>query len=579
MIQRAGSFIQRKYIPLLLSSFFAYLFCIVSEFIDSAIGSKMLPEGSLVASAIEVVSPIYQIIVFVGGLISIGCATLYEHYLGKYQDKKAHKLFGQSIILSLALGIIMALIMFLCKKPFLTFFGCKETTYNLASDYYNLYIFIAFLYPQYWLLYYMVHNDADEKICFISDGAQLGVHILTAILIVKFTSLGIASLSLGTLLGLIASTLILLGHFFKKDNSIKLAWGFNYKDAIESVKLGASTTFTYLFVAIVDIVMNKFIVSRFGDDYLAVYSVANLLLNLATVYLNLGESATPFNCVYYSEKNNHGIRKVMKKAHIYALLEGLFFTIVFLSFATLFPLLYEITPEKGILYEEAKFICRIISITMIPTAFLFLYISYYPSIKKEIYSFILSTLYMLVFPLALAIPISIAMGFSGIAVGLMLVPLFSFLVLFIVLFVNKNIKKFPLLLNKDEYKVEAYDIKVNGENIVAVLNKTKVFLLNNKIKEEQINSIVQFIDEVYKVIEINNEKSSLLFSELDIMVNEKEIIITTRDNGKIFDLTDKEERDFISTRTFAKLLALPKSSSYLTTTSFNRNTFCFNIEK
>lgn len=577
MTLKRGSFIKRKYLPLLLSSFFAYLFCIVSEFIDTTIGTNMLPHeiSKAVGDAIEIVSPVYQIIVFVGGLISIGTATLYEHYLGKYQDKKAHKLFGQSIILSLCVGTFMALLMVGVKNPFLSFFA-KGNTLELAKSYYNFYIFIAFLYPQYWLLYYMVHNDADETICFISDGMQLGVHILCSILILKFTDYGIAGLSLGTLLGLIAATITLLFHFLRKNNSIKVSFGFSGRDAIKSIRLGANTSFTYLFVAIVDIAMNKFISVKFpGEGYLLTYSVANLLLNLATVYLNLGESATPFNCVYYSEKNNHGIRKVMKKAHIYALIEGAFFTIVFIAFASYFPYIFSIHPADGAIYEEAKFICYVVSITMIPTAFLFLYISYYPSINKEIYSFILSTLYMLVFPLALAMPLSLIFGFKGISVGLTLVPIFSFLVLFVILIINHQIKTFPLLLKKDKYKVQDYDIKISKQSVNHVNKKAYDFMIDNRVKKGTANNINKLIYEAYKVILLNNKDRKYLCSELDVMVGKHQVIITIRTNGIIFDNVNVANKNYIFTNEYKNIIKETTNKSYLTTTSFNRSTFVF----
>ena len=190
---------------------------------------------------------------------------------------------------------------------------------------------------------------------------------------------------------------------------------------------------------------------------------------------------------------------------------------------------------------------------------------------------IISMLYMLLFPIAFVIPLSKAFGYDGLIWGFFLTPFATVLVYFIVVAIKYGPKKFPLILKDDSKKVYIYDFEVTPEAIVDMTKEAGENLKNCEVDGDTIKRIQLLTEETLMIVYDKNEGKKIL-GDCTIMIDNDSITVITRDNGKVFDVTN-ENSDIGSLREYvtARLLAAEQENSYLTTISFNRN--CYVWEK
>ena len=101
----------------------------------------------------------------------------------------------------------------------------------------------------------------------------------------------------------------MLIHFAKKSNGIHFKLCLQGSYVVQMFAIGSSASLNYLYLAVVDIVMNKAIITLFGSKYLPAYAVVNLILNFEGCFTSGMEGAGSFISISYGECNPVGQKK------------------------------------------------------------------------------------------------------------------------------------------------------------------------------------------------------------------------------------------------------------------------------
>ena len=320
-----------------------------------------------------------------------------------------------------------------------------------------------------------------------------------------------AGISLATLITLTASTLLLCCHFFRAANSLKVRIYFSFHECITLAKFGFVDSGMYLMLAILLFMMNKFVISAFGDYYLPVLSLSISLIEISVVFDGIAIAMKPLASVYYGEGNPIAMRQVMRAAERIAVYEGIIFTVILIVGADYVPHIFGIDEPE--LMRLCAYAVRIISTTLVFSAVLCLYETYLMIPEKTFIVLLSAFLRNMILPLLLAVPLGLVLGLNGIWTGFALAPVVT---LGVCVWLMKRIygrDNFPLYIDDGDLIDRSFIL--TPENIIAM-----------------------------------------------------------RDEGEIFDITDTES-DITSFRSYivANVMAAHKGRRNLTTTSFNRNGF------
>ena len=563
-----GFFVKRRYRKILTACYAGYLLNILGLLLDGVVAGAFLGEDAI--SAVAVVAPLYMLSCFVGSLIASGSGTVYSREMGKFNKHNADTIFSQGLIISLILSVITCTIVSLARPLFISFYDLTGNILIYANDYYSRYAFILLVYPLYWYLYAMVQNDGNQKLCAISDTVFLIAHVVGSIVGIKLG--GIKGLATATIIAHIINATVLALHFFSKKNSLHFIWNFNFGFVKEVVSLGSSTALTSACDSLVDILMNKIIVTYVGETYLSSYAITNLMMSWNDSFSALGESITPFIGVYRGERNSDSVRKMAKTALKDAVLIGFLSSCLFVGLSKHIPYVYSIKSEES--YIASVHTCLIVGSSLISYSIGYCLRMYYSIIEKPIYSIIFGINVSLTFPLLLGFILARTVGMDGVSLAIAISSVLALALTELVIAIKEGRSAVPFAIDKTEYKSFSKDVELKSddaiEELIASANKE---LLTYGLEQDVIVRVNNIVKHSLIILKEYN-KNKTITSECSYMISDQEIKIVIRDDGEIVDLTSLDELGRkIDELSYKELLGSDGQKMNLMTTAYNRNSF------
>jgi len=563
---KQGTFIRRKYYMLFACSLLGAVANGVNTMLDSVLSGNQLGETAL--AAVSIGAPLSFILYFFASVYSPGYGILYGRSVGSFDREGAYKVAGEAVVTSIAVGLILALVFLIFKKPFLNYYNCSGELYEYASVYYNWKIFSALLLPITNALYYLLAADADTLLISVGGiGSILANLFFSAVLCRRF---GVSGLGMGTVLSLVVAMGVYCLHWLRRTNSIHFRFGFPVKNFLTALKLSSAIAACYLFVAITDMVMNKVILAFCGLSMVAAYSIINLIYSFFESFCAAYNAADGFVSTFLGEKNNAGIKNVMKTAAKATVGLGLFLAVLLLVFAPQLPKLYGM--ESAEVVNASVKAARWMALAAVPYGLAMVMGCLYPSFGKVGLGFFMMFLNDLFCPLALSVPLTILLGFTGVSVGM---GLNAFLVLgtfSLCVIIRFGRKEFPLYLPDYGEETVSFDIRVTNENIVRIRDLVKSEL---DLKGYGIENIELLLEELFTRISEKNPGKTVL-AECTLLFGSDYVRIIVRDDGVIFNFMDENNlTESINAHTLNCLLENVKDKEYILTTSFNRNGVVF----
>lgn len=321
--------------------------------------------------------------------------------------------------------------------------------------------------------------------------------------------------------------------------------------------------------------VNKFIVAKFGDYYLPVFSVIVSMIELAVVFDGVGQAIAPFVGVYLGEKNTEGIRKVMRLAAKVAVFEGIAASVLFFIFGRNLAQMIGVTDPQlqGLCETAVRLACPFLAFTSI----LFMLSSYYLLTEKIPLALSITAMKDCIVILGLMTLGGTLFGLNGMWAGIGLTPLISMGITFLIVRLRYGRGKFPLILPKDECEIKDFDLILTEQTIMELRDNIEKILSERQIDKKVVSRIMLLTEELEMLI-LSKNPGKKVMAECTLMIGE-DIALIFRDNGVIFDITD-ENSPVSSMRSYlvANMMVYQKGKKHLVTTSFNRNAFHFEKE-
>lgn len=279
--------------------------------------------GYLGNAATTVTFPIITIMMAFATLLGSGGSAYAAIKLGQKKEREAEKTLNNNFMLSIIMGIVLAVIGFIFMEPILRLFGATDSIMPYAKDYASIILIgvpFSVIGP---CLSNMARTDGSPRLSMygILIGAVLNT-ILDPIYIFKF-HWGVKGAAVATITSQIISALILFLYFCKK-SQMRLHLKELKLDASickNVIALGTSSGITQLVACVMQITMNNSLVyygnmSKVGGDVAlsAMGIVMKLAMILASVCIGIGiGSQTIFGFNFGAEKY-HRIKHLFKNA-------------------------------------------------------------------------------------------------------------------------------------------------------------------------------------------------------------------------------------------------------------------------
>ena len=556
------TFSQHKFHLMLGAATIMAFLTLAAEEVDVLVAGYLFGEEAI--TGINLVSPMFFAATFISMMIAVGTAHHYSYEMGRFKKDEADRAVGQGLILAIAAFLFILLFTLFEKNRFLVSVTESTDIFSYSSAFYTFFPYMLSVFPFFFLLQFLVYADGGGKRCVLASVLQLAVNIPCSMLLSR--KMGMAGLSLGTLLGFLASIAVYVSWIISVHSSIRLRWHFSFSDTFEIMKFSYAHACLPLYIGISRMSLNKFVALRFEDECLTALTVVNHLMVIILVFEGLGQAVDPLLNIYYGERNPDGIRKVMHSAIRIAVIEGVTLGLMMFAFAGFLPRLYGVhTPDLLDLCTSAL---RTVAPAMPFIALLYLFVVYYMVTGHLRISLAIAVLRNVVFYIALPLVLGMMFGIEGVWIGVALAYMGTFF-LFAGFLRAKYGKSFPLIL--EDRDIVSKDVVLTVDKLMEIRGWAGKECDKRGIASSVRNKIELLLEELgMLIIERNGIRPPL--AEVSICFK-KDIKVMIRDDGEIYDVTDPDAALSFRSMFVTELLHKSSRSAYMLTQNYNRNVF------
>ena len=557
-----STFSQHKFHLMLgVSTIMAFL-TLAAEEVDVLVAGYLFGEEAI--TGVNLVSPMFFAVTFISMMVAVGTAHHYSFEVGRFKKEEADSAVGQGVILAFIAFLFILLFTQLVKGRFLASVTESTDVFSYSSAYYTFFPYMLSILPFFFILQFLVYADGGGRQCVLASVLQLAVNVPCSILLSR--KMGMAGLSLGTMLGFFASITVYISWIFSVHSSVRLRWHFSFSDVFGIMKFSYAHACLPLYIGISRMSLNKFVALRFEDDCLTALTVVNHLMVIVLVFEGLGQAVDPLLNIYYGEKNPDGIRKVMHSAVRTALIEGVTLGLIMFAFARFLPRLYGVhTPELLDLCTSAL---HTVAPAMPFIALMYLFVVYYMVTGHLRISLAIAVLRNVVFYIALPLVLGMMFGIEGVWIGVALAYIGSFF-LFVGFLRAKYGKSFPLIL--EDRDIVSKDVVLTVDKLMEIRSWAGKECEKRGIASSVRIKIELLLEELGMLI---IEKNGIRPPRAEVSICfKKDIKVMIRDDGEIYDVTDPDAALSFRSMFVTELLQKGSRSAYLLTQNYNRNVF------
>lgn len=564
-------FCEQKFSSMLISGTFTKAVMYLMLLSDSIIAGYFI--GASGVAGINAITPVTAIVTFFGDLVSTGVGIVFARETGAMRKDRADKIYGQGLIISIGMGLLSALLIFVSRDMYFAVSGITGDILNNALEYYRLVPINAFLTIVIFYLEQMVYSDGDELCNNICYGFQIGGNVILSIILTKF--FGMTGIILGSVIGNALGILVCCWHFFRRCNTLHFVWHLSIKDFLLTSRYSIVDSSVYICWGLMDYVMISHVSGHYGENGLITLAVVVSLIEFGVVMDGVGMAMQPLIGTYFGEGNPKLIKRVMKSGIKASIIEGAAATLLILIFAKQFCALFGITDGEALAPSIAAI--RIVCLGFVFCSLVSLTTSYYMLIDRigmatAIACFQNGLLYII-----LPITGSLLFGFYGMWAGFVVAPAVALTTAMLFVFFRFKKDNFPFLLKSLESDIEVLDGTLTPDAAVALSKEVSDSLLARQYPAGEANRAALFVEETgLTILDMNSNSKKPVLMELSLFFEEDSVLIIERDSGKLFDLTDPDVQvKGLSGFILSGLMASHQEKAYLVTTGYNRNMLRF----
>ena len=326
--------VRKTYRRYLAAAFGSSFISTIYSFVDMiVVGQYQGPSGT---AALALISPVWNIIFSLGMLFGIGGSVHFGMLRGEKDNVPGteNRYFTSALYVTGTLSALIMTVLLCFDGAIFRALGAEGELLTLALDYFRPVRFAAPCYMLGQVVAAFLRNDNDPG---LATAAVLIGGLFNVFGDCYFTfvlDMGLFGAGLATAIGSALTLAIMLTHFFKRENTLRLVPIRQLSGTVgRMIETGFSAFFADLAMGIVTALLNRGIVRYAGTDALAVYGVIVYVGTCAqcSAY-SVGQAAQPLFSINFGARKWDRIRQTQTCAIRSVIVFSLFWTGVSMAF-------------------------------------------------------------------------------------------------------------------------------------------------------------------------------------------------------------------------------------------------------
>ena len=282
--------------------------------------------SSVALAAVNIIIPLITVVFGISIMLTIGAAVLIGTYLGEGRIDKASAVFTKVIITITVMSLFFTVVCFIFSEEVSRLLGANDEIMVYAVPYLEM-VSIFFLFQALeYSLSVIIRTDGNPYLAgaAVLFGAVLNF-VLDYVFIVQI-KIGISGAALGTGLSFMASTFLILFHFFLKKGRLYLTNKIGkWKEIIYASYNGSSELLSEASVAVTAYLFNNIMVQSLGTYGVEAFTVINYALWATNMLCYaVGDSLVPLISINHGALKYTRIQKILYLSRISVIFIGAF---------------------------------------------------------------------------------------------------------------------------------------------------------------------------------------------------------------------------------------------------------------
>ncbi|WP_122638774.1 MULTISPECIES: MATE family efflux transporter [unclassified Romboutsia] len=297
-------------IPSICSTLVTSIYILVDTLI---IGQGVGADGIL---ALNIFLPFYSIYMGIGLLFGIGSGILMSVEDGIGNTEKSNEYFINSVLSVGLVAIILTILSILNLREISYFLGANESSIDLVMEYGKYIVYATPIFICTNFLGPIIRNRKEPNLCMIGVLIGAGLNIVLDYLFVFPMQMGMKGAAIATVIGSLTTSLVLLTHFIKKKNRVKISIKVLSLSMIKKIVLcGGSNFLMEVASGFVIFIFNIQILKYIGDNGIVVYGIiSNCVLVGIALFNGVAQASQPVISTNYGANEKKRVDNVLKYA-------------------------------------------------------------------------------------------------------------------------------------------------------------------------------------------------------------------------------------------------------------------------
>jgi putative MATE family efflux protein len=289
--------------------------------IDSMVIGHAIDDPNVVAG-IAVTFPVMNLATALGMLIGAGSATRISIVLGQKDHRRAQLILGNSVQLTIYIGLAYITVFALFLNKILMLFGASPNTLPYAHE------FLMWLLPGMVLmnLTFSYNNvmraTGYPRLAMYTNLLGVAINLVLAPTFLFGFKMGIRGAAIATDIAMLVTAIFVMRHFFKRDSEVHFERGIYRirRDIIKSIiYIGLSPFLINVAGSVVNAIINNSLLRYGGDNAIAAVVVFNRYVTVFVfIIIGICQGMQPILGYNYGSGNFTRLFSTLKKAAVSA---------------------------------------------------------------------------------------------------------------------------------------------------------------------------------------------------------------------------------------------------------------------
>lgn len=290
--------------------------------VDRIFIGNMPGVGPLAITGLGVTMPVMTIILAFGMLIGIGTATNISIKLGQGKKDEAEKLIGNSITLSMIVGIIIMVVGLIFGKQILKLFGASAESLQYAKAYIDVILLGTIFNLMGFVFNSTIRGDGNPKLSAIIMVVGCGLNIVLDAVFIFVLNMGIRGAALATIISQFVTSVWGLSYYIKGKSNLKLNKANLKLDKsliYTIIAIGAAPFAMQIAASGVQVISNNALKTYGGDLAIgAMATINSIIMMVGMPIVGISQGAQPIIGFNYGCKKYDRAEQTLKLATIAA---------------------------------------------------------------------------------------------------------------------------------------------------------------------------------------------------------------------------------------------------------------------